>query len=66
MALIEFVDQFYGVSLPPDCPKLTAWYRRMRQRPSTQAPTYPEDLLVVARGLPEQTEAFIWYNCMGA
>lgn len=59
MALIEFVDQFYGVSLPRDCPKLSAWYRRMRQRPSTQAPTYPEDLLVVARGLPEQTQVFI-------
>ena len=59
MALIEFADQFYDVSLPPDRPKLTAWYRRMRRRPSTRAPTYPEALLVVARGLPEQTQVFI-------
>jgi glutathione S-transferase len=59
MALIEFADQFYGVTLPADCPKLIQWYSRMSTRASTQAPNYPPDMLALARGLPEQTQIFI-------
>jgi glutathione S-transferase len=59
MALIEFVDQFYGVSLPADCSKLVEWYLRMCERLSGQAPSYPAELLKVARGLPDQTQIFI-------
>jgi glutathione S-transferase len=59
MALIEFVDQFYGVSLPSDCSKLVEWYSRMCERPSGQAPNYLVRMLKVARGLPDQTQIFI-------
>jgi glutathione S-transferase len=59
MALLEFADQFYGVSLPADCPKLAEWYSRMCEMPSGQAPSYPAEMLKVARGLPNQTQIFI-------
>lgn len=59
MALVEFVDAFYGVSLPADCRNLIQWYSRMCQRPSMQPPRYPAAMLELARGLPEQTQMFI-------
>lgn len=59
MALVEFADQFYGVTLPADCPKLSQWYSQMSARASTQPPKYPSDMLALARGLPEQTQIFI-------
>jgi glutathione S-transferase len=59
MALVEFVDQFYGVALPADCPKLEAWYRRLSSRPGMQPPQYPEEMLRIARGLPEQSQIFL-------
>ncbi|WEX75148.1 glutathione S-transferase family protein [Sinorhizobium numidicum] len=59
MALIEFTDQFYGVPLPKDCPKLMSWYALMSERPTVSRPAYPEAMLQVAHGLPEQTDCFI-------
>ena len=57
-ALIEFTRQFYGVPLPADCPKLSAWFARMSERPSMPAPKYPADLVEVARHLQEHTKIF--------
>jgi glutathione S-transferase len=58
-ALIEFTSQFYGVPLPDDCPKLSAWFARMSKRPSMSPPDYPASMLEVARHLQEQTRIFI-------
>jgi glutathione S-transferase len=58
-ALIEFTGQFYGVPLPADCLKLSAWFARMSERPSMPPSKYPADLLAVARHLQEQTKIFI-------
>jgi glutathione S-transferase len=55
MALIEFTDQFYGVSIPKYCPKLKAWYAFMSARERVSRPRYPEEMLQIAHGLPEQT-----------
>ena len=55
MALLEFTDQFYGVPLPADCPKLVEWYARFARRPSAAPPGYPAYMLRIARGLPEQS-----------
>ncbi len=55
MALLEFTDQFYGVALPVDTPRLAQWYARFAQRPSAQRPVYPAEMLQLARGLPEQS-----------
>ncbi len=59
MALIEFVDQFYGVRVPADCPRLAAWYDQFAGRPSAVRPPYPPEMLAVAQGLPEQSRCFI-------
>lgn len=59
MALIEFADQFYGVTLSASFPKLIRWYSDMSKRTSARAPHYPPDMLALARGLPEQTQIFI-------
>lgn len=59
MALIEFVDQFYGVPVPADCPKLAAWYSRLAKRQTMRAPEYPSQMLSLAHGLPEQTQIFL-------
>lgn len=59
MALLEFTDKFYGVSLPADCPALAGWYARFAKRPSALGPSYPADMLRIARGLPEQSQCFI-------
>ncbi len=59
MALLEFTDQFYGVSLPSDCPALSAWYASFSRRPGVGQPPYPAEMLRVARGLPEQSRCFI-------
>ena len=59
MALLEFTDQFYGVSLPSDCPALSTWYANFSQRPGVEHPPYPAEMLRVARGLPEQSRCFI-------
>lgn len=56
MALIEFTDQFYGVPLPRDCPKLASWYSRMSKRETISRAPYPQEMLEVAYGLPEQTD----------
>lgn len=59
MALLEFTDQFYGVPLPADYPRLAAWYGHFAGRPSAVPPPYPAEMLRVARGLPEQSQCFI-------
>lgn len=58
-ALLEFTSQFYGVPLPSDCPKLSAWFARMSKRPSMSPPDYPAKMLEVARHLQEQTKILI-------
>ena len=55
MALLQFTDKFYGVPLPVDCPKLSAWYARFAKRPSFPHPPYPPAQLSLAYGLQEQT-----------
>lgn len=57
MALLQFVQEFYGVPLPDDCPRLAAWYARFLRRPSVPHHTYPPALLSLAQGLSEQTLA---------
>ncbi|RCS23450.1 glutathione S-transferase family protein [Phyllobacterium salinisoli] len=59
MALIEFVDQFYGVPVPADCPKLSEWYLRLSDRETMQSLRYPQEMLDLAYGLPEQTQVFL-------
>lgn len=54
-ALIEFTNQFYGVSLPRDCPKLMDWYARMSERDSMHPAEYPQEMQRIARRLPEDT-----------
>src|SRR5579863_7801295 len=58
-ALIEFASQFYGVSLPADCPKLSAWFARMSERPSMHRPKYPAEMLEVSRHLQEHANIFV-------
>lgn len=58
-ALIEFTSQFYGVPLPADCPKLSAWFARMSERSSMPTPKYPAEMLEVARHLQEHTNIFV-------
>ncbi|MGH9625448.1 MAG: glutathione binding-like protein, partial [Bryobacteraceae bacterium] len=58
-ALIEFTNQFYGVPVPADCPKLIEWYSRMNKRASMSPPEYPPEMLRVARTLQEQTQIFL-------
>lgn len=55
LALLEFTEQFYGVPIPRDCPKLAAWYARMSARSTVAPAPYPEGMRRVARGLPEQS-----------
>ncbi len=55
VALLQFVGEFYGVSLPVDCPKLAAWYERFSRRPSVPHCIYPPELLSFSYGLLEQT-----------
>jgi glutathione S-transferase len=55
MALLEFTEQFYGVPLPKDCPKLASWYAFMSSRPTVTRAPYPEALRRLAHGLPRQT-----------
>lgn len=59
MALIEFADRFYGVRVPADCPKLAGWYQRLSDRETMRSPRYPEEMLSLAYGLPEQTRIFL-------
>ncbi|KXF78462.1 hypothetical protein ATN84_01300 [Paramesorhizobium deserti] len=59
MALIEFVDQFYGVPVPADCPKLADWYLRLSNSATIRSPRYPQEMLSLAYGLPEQTQIFL-------
>ncbi|WP_158259790.1 glutathione S-transferase family protein [Phyllobacterium phragmitis] len=59
MALIEFADQFYGVPVPADCGKLAEWYSRLSNRETMRSPRYPQDMLSLAYGLPEQTQIFL-------
>ncbi|GAB1581177.1 glutathione S-transferase family protein [Phyllobacterium phragmitis] len=59
MALIEFADRFYGVPVPADCPKLAGWYQRLSDRETMRSPRYPEEMLSLAYGLPEQTRIFL-------
>lgn len=59
MALLEFTDQFYGVALPADTPRLAHWYARFAQRPSARHPVYPTEMLELARGLPEQSRCMV-------
>lgn len=59
MALLEFADQFYGVAIPADCPKLADWYASFSQRPGAKPPDYPLDMLAVARGLPNQNQCHV-------
>lgn len=54
-ALLEFTDQFYGVPLPADCPRLADWYAQMATASSAPPAPYPPDMVAVAHGLPEQT-----------
>lgn len=58
-ALIEFTNQFYGVPVPSDCPKLADWYARMSERTSMAPPEYPQEMLRIARRLPEDTGIYI-------
>jgi glutathione S-transferase len=55
LALVEFADQFYGVPLPNECPKLVDWYTKLSLRPGYVPPEYPPEMLSVAHGLPEHT-----------
>lgn len=59
IALLQFTSEFYGVSIPKDCPKLLAWYERFSTRRSMPTPAYPAEQLRTAYGLPEQTGVFI-------
>lgn len=59
MALLEFADQFYGVAIPADCPKLADWYASFSQRPGARPPDYPREMLDIARGLPDQSRCYI-------
>lgn len=56
MALLEFVQGFYGVPIPAGCVRLATWYERFAQRPSAPSLVYPPKELKLARGLPEQTQ----------
>lgn len=51
MALLEFVQDFYGVSIPDSCPKIRAWYQRFRERRVAPPCSYPPDMLAVSFGL---------------
>jgi glutathione S-transferase len=55
MALLEFVQEFYGVELPASCPKLLRWYATFSQRPAVSPCRYPSELKALAYGLPRQT-----------
>jgi len=55
MALLEFVQGFYGVPIPTDCSRLANWYERFARRPSIPALAYPPEELELAYGLPAQT-----------
>lgn len=59
MALVEFVDQFYGVPMLADCAKLAGWYRQLSAREAMRSPRYPQEMLSLAYGLPEQTQIFL-------
>jgi glutathione S-transferase len=55
MALLEFVQGFYGVPIPSGCSRLAKWFERFSQRRSIPPVAYPAEELRVAHGLPEQT-----------
>lgn len=59
MALLEFANDFYGVPVPADCPRLGDWFRRFTDRPSVVSPPYPPNMLAQSRGLPAQTGCFV-------
>jgi glutathione S-transferase len=59
LALIEFMEQFYGVPVPADCPKLAEWYARLTKMELAPPPIYPPEMHSLALGLPEQTQIFL-------
>jgi glutathione S-transferase len=59
MALLQFVDEFYGVKIPINCPRLAGWYQAFSSRPSVPHHDYPAEQLSLAYGLPEQTQCFV-------
>lgn len=59
MALLQFADEVYAVSIPEDCVKLAAWYQRFLQRPSAPSYVYPNEIISLSRGLPKQSGCVI-------
>ncbi|SCY92561.1 glutathione S-transferase family protein [Paracoccus tibetensis] len=55
MATLQYAHDFYGVPVPPDCERLTAWLDSFSLRPSARRPPYPEAKRARALGLMEQT-----------
>ncbi len=55
IALLEFTDRFYGVPIPPGCPRLAAWYAMFSVRRGFIPPEFPAAMLELAHGLPEQS-----------
>lgn len=53
MATVQFAEALYGVPMPPSVPVLASWYSRFIKRPSAVGCVYPQQVLDVARGLPE-------------
>lgn len=41
-ALLQYVDRAYKASIPKDCPKLNAFYKRFSERPSAQMDKLPD------------------------
>jgi glutathione S-transferase len=56
MALLQFVNEVYGVSIPSGCPKLSYWYEQSLLRFSVTQYTYPSEILRLSYGLPGQTQ----------
>lgn len=55
MALLQFAEDVYAVSIPKDCVRLAAWYERFLQRSSVPSYVYPPEIISLSYGLPEQS-----------
>lgn len=51
MATLQFAEHFYGVPVPENCQKLSAWYAYFASRTNGRIPNYPEPLRALAYGL---------------
>ena len=55
MATLQHTIDFYGVPIPPDCPRLARWYERFASRPSGRVCEYPSEQHGTARHLMAQS-----------